>query len=74
MMHSKQPIKGDWLDKGIYSIADFLELTKVTLSTEFQGVTTNFLEYNNICFRILENLDRKDAPLRRETLPRKQYT
>ena len=52
----KIPIKREWLDRGINSIADFLGPTKVTLTmdqfVEYHGVKTNFLENNNICFKI----------------------
>ena len=37
---------------------------------EQHGVKTNFLEYNNICFKIKKFLEWKDVPLRFETLPR----
>ena len=70
----KTPIKREWLDKGINSIADFLGPTKVTLTmdqfVEHHRVKTNFLEYNNICFKIKKNLEWKEVPLRFETLPR----
>ena len=71
----KLPIIREWLNKGINSIADFLGPTKVTLTmeqfVEYHGVKTNFLEYNNICYRIKRILEWKDVPLRFETLPRK---
>ena len=70
----KTPIKREWLDRGINSIADFLGPTKVTLTmdqfVEHHGVKTNFLEYNNICFKIKKFLEWKEVPLRFETLPR----
>ena len=37
---------------------------------EYHGVKTNFVEYNNICFRIITFLEWIDVPLRWETLPR----
>ena len=46
------PIKKEWVDKSIHSIADFLGRMKVPFSmesfTELYGVKTNFLEYDNI--------------------------
>ena len=70
----KLPIKREWNEKGINSIADFLGPTKTTLSmeefTEYHGVKTNFLEYNGICFKIKKILEFKEVPLRFETLPR----
>ena len=70
----KTPIKREWLDRGINSIADFLGPTKVTLTmdefVEHHGVKTNFLEYNNICFKIKKFLEWKEVPLQFETLPR----
>ena len=70
----KLPIKREWIDKGINSIADFLGPTKVTLTMdqfiEYHGVKTNSLEYNNICFKIKKFLEWKEVPLRFEIQPR----
>ena len=70
----KLPIKREWIEKGINSIADFLSPTKTTLTmenfTEYHGVKTNFLEYHGICLKIKKFLEFKDVPLRFETLPR----
>ena len=70
----KLPIKREWIEKGINSIADFLSPTKTTLTmeelTEYHGVKTNFLEYHGICLKIKKFLEFKDVPLRFKTLPR----
>ena len=67
------PIKRDWFNKGINSIADFLGIMKVPISmeefTSRYGVKQTFWNII-ICFKIRKFLEWRDIPLYSETHPR----